>query len=92
MRPFAMVSGLSFEKTGEDVVRPAAPDPAKAEAAPKAEGGLLEKPAPRTARFVSGPLFETPVQVALYVDVYAPAAAAGPGDGDEDGEEEEEED
>ncbi len=93
MRPFAMVSGLSFAKTGEDVVRPEAPDPAKEAAAPKEDnGGLLEKPAPRTARLVSGPLFETPVQVVLYVDVYAPAAPGGPDESDsgpdaEDGEE-----
>jgi len=88
MRPFAMVSGLSFSKTGEDVVMPEAPDPAK-EAGPKAEGGILEKPAPRTARLVSGPLFESPVQVTLFVDVYAPAAAAGSAAAeDEAGEEE----
>lgn len=91
MRPFAMVSGLEFAKTGEDVLVPAEPDPAAEAAAPKDANGILEKPAPRTARLVSGPLFETPVQVTLYVDVYAPATAAdvaAAGEGDEEGEEE----
>ena len=91
MRPFAMVSGLQFAKTGEDVLVPAEPDPAAEAAAPKDANGILEKPAPRTARLVSGPLFETPVQVTLYVDVYAPATAAdvaAAGEGDEEGEEE----
>lgn len=91
MRPFAMVSGLQFAKTGEDVLVPAEPDPAAEAAAPKDANGILEKPAPRTARLVSGPLFETPVQVTLYVDVYAPATAsdvAVAGEGDEEGEEE----
>ena len=91
MRPFAMVSGLEFAKTGEDVLVPAEPDPAAEAAAPKDANGILEKPAPRTARLVSGPRFETPVQVTLYVDVYAPATAAdvaAAGEGDEEGEEE----
>ena len=91
MRPFAMVSGLEFAKTGEDVLVPAEPDPAAEAAAPKDANGILEKPAPRTARLVSGPLFETPVQVTLYVDVYAPATAtdvAVAGEGDEEGGEE----
>lgn len=84
MQPFAVVSGLSFAKTGEDVLVPAAPDPAK-EAAPKEETGILEKPAPRTARLVSGPLFETPVQVTMFVDVYSPVVApGGGGDREED--------
>ena len=91
MHPFAMVSGLSIEKTGQDVVVPAAPDPAKEEAAPpKTEGGILEKPAPRTARLVSGPLFETPVRVTLFVDVFAPVSAVGPAVGPDEAEEEEE--
>lgn len=91
MRPFAMVSGLQFAKTGEDVLVPAEPDPAAEAAAPKDANGILEKPAPRTARLVSGPLFETPVQVTLFVDVYAPATAAdvaAAGEGEEEGEEE----
>ena len=91
MRPFAMVSGLQFAKTGEDVLVPAETDPAAEAAAPKDANGILEKPAPRTARLVSGPLFETPVQVMLYVDVYAPATAAdvaAAGEGEEEGEEE----
>lgn len=91
MRPFAMVSGLQFAKTGEDVLVPAEPDPAAEAAAPKDANGILEKPAPRTARLVSGPLFETPVQVTLFVDVYAPATAAdvaAAGEGGEEGEEE----
>ena len=90
MRPFAMVSSLSFTKSGEDVVVPVEPDPAAAAAAAeaKAASGILEKPAPRTARLVSGPLFETPVLVALYVDVFSPVAeAAAAGDGGETGEE-----
>lgn len=91
MRPFAMVSGLSFSKTGDDVVKPAEPDPKQAAAAEAT--GILEKPAPRTARLVSGPLFETPVRVTLFVDVFSPVApeSVGPdGDGNEDGMEEEE--
>lgn len=91
MRPFAMVSGLQFAKTGEDVLVPVETDPAAEAAAPKDANGILEKPAPRTARLVSGPLFETPVQVMLYVDVYAPATAAdvaATGEGEEEGEEE----
>ena len=91
MRPFAMVSGLEFSKTGEDVLVPAEPDPAAEAAAPKEANGILEKPAPRTARLVSGPLFETPVQVTLYVDVYAPATAADVAAADEGSEEGEEE-
>ncbi|MBQ9726539.1 MAG: Amuc_1100 family pilus-like protein [Kiritimatiellae bacterium] len=94
MRPFAVVSGLSFAKTGEDVLVPAAPDPVAEAAAAEARAasGIMEKPAPRTARLVSGPLFESPVQVTLYVDVFSPVAPAGgapAADGAEDGAEEE---
>ena len=84
MRPFAMVSGLSFSKTGADVLPPVPVEPAKEAAPPKDEDGILEKPAPRTARLVSGPLFETPVQVTLFVDIYAPASAVGPAAGADD--------
>ena len=90
MRPFAMVSGLSFAKSGDDVLVPPVPDPAAAaaEAEALAASGIMEKPAPRTARLVSGPLFETPVMVALYVDVFSPVAeSAGSGDDGETGEE-----
>ena len=95
MRPFAMVSSLAFSKSGDDVLVPQQPDPAAEAAAAEAlaAAGIMEKPAPRTARLVSGPLFETPVLVALYVDVFSPVASAGgasAGDGGDGGDEGEE--
>lgn len=105
MRPFAVVSDLSFEKMGEDVVFPdeqkeaAASDAAKASArsprtargsAPAAEEpaapAIRERPAPRTARLVSGPLRERPVRVTLTVDVYSilPPARQGSDEREED--------
>lgn len=105
MRPFAVVSDLSFEKMGEDVVFPdeqkeaAASNAAKASvrstrsargAAPAAEEpaapAIRERPAPRTARLVSGPLRERPVRVTLTVDVYSilPPARQGSDEREED--------
>ena len=87
MQPFAMVSDLSFAKTGDDVLPP--PSESEAERLPETPG-ILEKPAPRTARLVSGPLFETPVQVTMFVDVFSPDAAGNDPAGSDGGEEEEE--
>lgn len=91
MQPFAMVSGFEMSKTGEDVLPPASESEAdRGEAKPAEQPGILEKPAPRTARLVSGPLFETPVQVTLFVDVFSPDVAENVPAGS-DGEEGEEE-
>ena len=80
MRPFAVVSSLSFEKQGQDVVFP---DEEKEEAqasgrrreaatpAPAAPAVINARPAPRTARLVSGPLRERPIRVNMTVDVYS---------------------
>ena len=91
MQPFAMVSDLSFAKTGEDVLPPvSAGEGDRGESKPPEQPGILEKPAPRTARLVSGPLFETPVQVTMFVDVFSPGVAgnapagSGGGEGEED--------
>lgn len=90
MQPFAMVSGFSFEKTGEDVLPPPSADEAGRDGAtPPERPGILEKPAPRTARLVSGPLFETPVRVTMFVDVFSPDVSGPAPDGSgEAGEEE----
>ncbi len=101
--PYTTISSLSIEKTGEDVVFPdevekeekstsskRKPD---APAEPAAATSLREKPAPRTARLISGPLRETPVRVSMTVDVYAfpkEAAAEDEEQGEESAEEEEE--
>lgn len=88
MQPFAMVSELSLAKTGDDVLPPPPPDQ---EAETKPVDGIHEKPAPRTARLVSGPLFESPVSVTMFVDVFSPetadadnSAAADGAEGEED--------
>ena len=68
--------------------RGAAEEEAPAQAAP----ALNERPAPRSARLVSGPLREAPVRVLMTVDVYSvpsarssKGASAGiPADGEED--------
>lgn len=92
--PYATISSLSIEKTGEDVVFPdevenkdkTSSKRKSEEQAEAAAPNLREKPAPRTARLVSGPLRETPVRVSMTVDIYAfPKNAV-----DENGEEGEE--
>lgn len=76
MWPYVMISGFSFQKTQPDFVFPDEEDPAAKAKLPEkkpevsATPGVKEKPAPRTARLVSGPQFEAPVTVTMFVDVY----------------------
>lgn len=100
--PYATISSLSIEKTGEDVVFPDEAEKeeksvskrkVEAPAADAAASNLREKPAPRTARLISGPLRETPVRVSMMVDVYAfpKEAAEDNGEPDEESAADEEE-
>lgn len=96
MWPYAMVSGLSFQKVQSDVVFPDEENPLKAKTpAAKTEPsetlGIKEKPAPRTARLVSGPQFEAPVTVTMFVDIYRFPPEADSTETDEAVEEEPEE-
>lgn len=96
MWPYVMVSGLSFQKTLPDVVFPDDENSSKAKASDKKAGspasttpGIKEKPAPRTARLVSGPQFEAPVTVTMFVDVYRFPPKADSSETDAPAEEEE---
>ena len=77
MTPYACVSGLSMEKTGEDAVFAGeesdknarrGKDGEEAAPAPDLRGGP-PKPPPRASRMVSGPLREAPVLATVFVDV-----------------------
>lgn len=78
MTPWACISGLSMEKTAEDVVfageegekdgRRGKEAEEAAAAAPDPRGGP-PKPPPRASRMVSGPLREAPVLATVFVDV-----------------------
>lgn len=61
----------------------------EAAAAPAAAAGLNERPAPRSARLVSGPLREAPVRVSMTVDVFSapPERSGNAGAGQNGGEE-----
>lgn len=98
MWPYVMVSGFSFQKTLTDVVFPDDEAQASAKAKtsePKAQTsatpGVKEKPAPRTARLVSGAQFEAPVIVTMFVDVYRFPPKADSAEADDAAEEEPEE-
>lgn len=77
MKPFAMISSLSFSKTGKDVIVAGAGTKDAAGAKPQAPQASAQQPAlvnarppSRTARLVSGRLKESPVRVVLGVDVF----------------------
>lgn len=73
MWPFAQVSSLEFVKSGKDVVF--SPAAGEAPATPEVTG-ITAPPAGVTSRIVSGELRESPVKVAMTIDIYTFGADA----------------
>lgn len=67
MWPFAQISNIEFVKSGKDVVLTVPPGEVLANTA---VAGITAPPAGMTSRIVSGALRESPVRVAMTIDIY----------------------